>query len=206
MLVLKFKAGANGFGSSSNSAHPSGKGSEDCLAVPEVGAESCKLSDSVIQGREWSNYKIVMDDSSSYTYADMSNSQYTIISQGGQFYLESWEQYNHIPSSTSTYTQGGRPFVVKYGNGRYSRWCYLNTPAHGTQCTTVGYTNTFGVAPHDAGLGGMWVHGWADGGGGFSCGYGSAAESQCTIVHTNRQYDVAHYVCAGCGASHDKIN
>jgi len=107
--------------------------------------------------------------------------EYIIKSTSGQFDVKMCANYNQVSSTT---------------NGHYQQWCYKNKPSHGNQCGTISASNTYGPTPHEAGQGGYWVHGHESGVGGFSCGFGNAAEASCSV--TNRVYAVSMYACVGC--------
>jgi hypothetical protein len=121
-----------------------------------------KLSNTQIDALSWTTWRIEV----------VGDAARRIRSQSGaQFPVSFPSHYTAFPSGSNH-------------NGRNQTWCYENVPAHGTQCGALGDTNTYGVSPHEGGQGGFWIHATHTSGGsigGFSCGFGSAAETNCTL-------------------------
>jgi len=173
MLVAKYNTEFNGLCGHT----PRDPASTGCLGSPAIGNEvHCRIADAQLNALTWQSWKIVRDDVAS----GPQQPNYIIISQEGQFPVEFCAHHSAVSTRRT--------------NGRNMRWCYLNQPPHGSRCSTLGNTNTYGVTPHEGGQGGVWNHHPSTGAGGFSCGYGSAAESSCTVT----AYTIAMYACVGC--------
>jgi len=139
-----------------------GQGLAD-MAVAPVTVDA-KVSDATINALSWTTWRIeVVGDPTRH-----------VLSQSGSQFNVAWT------TNYNAWTSGSAD------NGRNQQWCYVDTPAHGTQCYAIGNTNTYGVSPHEASNGGFWIHtphattGSSGVIGGFSCGFGTAAESGCT--------------------------
>ncbi|TNF24212.1 MAG: hypothetical protein EP329_25415 [Deltaproteobacteria bacterium] len=144
------------------------------MAFPEVTSDA-KVADAAINALTWTQWRIEVDGDAARH----------ILSQSGSQFNVAWtSNYNAWPSGSAD-------------NGRNQQWCYVNVPAFGTQCYNIGNTNTYAVSPHEANNGGTWVHaphattGSSGAIGGFSCGFGTAAESSCTIF---TGLDIRHWV------------
>ena len=109
----------------------------------------------------WTSWRIEgVGDSSRHLYSN----------SGSQFEMAWDAHYSQFASGTTQ-------------NGRNIEWCYYQTPQYGDQCTTLNNTNTYSVSPHESGEGGHWNHSPSTNVssiGGFSCGFNSDAESNCT--------------------------
>jgi len=175
VLVSKFDLTVSGGLCSSSPLEPVGTG---CLGDVSVGTKVCKFTDSQLNSLVWEAWKIVQDDRAD----GPGDPQRIITNQAGQFDVSYCSNYNQVSGTT---------------NGHNQEWCYKNTPSAGTRCGDVQSTNTYGPSPHEAGQGGFWIHSESNGGGGFSCGFGSAAESSCTETSG---YAVHMYACVGCTA------
>ncbi|PKN58204.1 MAG: hypothetical protein CVU56_07150 [Deltaproteobacteria bacterium HGW-Deltaproteobacteria-14] len=143
------------------------------MAVAPVTSDA-KVSDAAINALTWTEWRIEVDGDPARQ----------ILSQSGQQFNVAWT------TNYNAWTSGSAD------NGRNQTWCYDQVPAYGTQCYAIGNTNTYAVSPHEASNGGTWVHtphatAGASAIGGFSCGFGTSAEANCTVFNG---LDIRHWV------------
>jgi hypothetical protein len=151
-LVVKYSM--NGVPTDANATNESDMASQSMNGI-------AKLADTDINAIDWTTWRIEgVGDSSRHLYNN----------NGVKFDVQWGTNYTSLSSGTTT-------------NGRNQEWCYYNTPSYGVQCSTVTDTNTHSVSPHEGSQGGHWIHinsTSTSSTGGFSCGYNSSAESNCT--------------------------
>jgi hypothetical protein len=161
-LVTEYLNGANGNGVSLLA------GAENATELTNDSvAGRAKFADAFINALPWTSYRI-----------DLAGDPTRQIRTDNRFTVQ-WNAASGAVNGTL--------------NGHNLSWCYGGTPAAGTQCSTLGNTNTYGVSPHEGGLGGHWIHGPTSATiGGFSCGFGGAAETSCSRYSDS--FGVRHWV------------
>lgn len=178
MLIQKWgtKNGGKGTGPCNGSKTA---GSNCKLDTPSLAGEDgrpCAFPDSFTNDIVWSKFRITANDDGSGA-----DPQRIITTKKANKPFEVQTCLPHHASQPHT------------GNGRHHEWCYSHSPTQHScaGCMQMKGTNTAGVSPHEAGMGGHWVHGDGECRGhdcGFSCGMGHGCETGCTIFSYTSQH------------------
>ena len=179
---------AIGIGDGSGTPIPVDSGERGTLALG--GGYKGRLSDGTINNMDWNYCWLGMCDNDSdevhKPQADgrctMDANRQLFSTAGAKFNVQFNAQYNTFSGGTTD-------------NGRNQTWSYKGTGgsggtaltgskrqpsgnvtnANGSTDRAIGNTNTYGIAPHDAGIGGAWIFAGngGDGGGNFNNGFDS---------------------------------
>ena len=152
------------------------------------GGRRGRLSDTVINNLSWTYAWVGMTDNDSDGPGWTSGRN--TMDPGRQLFTTSGTKFNiGFNTQNSTYTSGSTD------NGRNQTWSYKGTGGSSGSSLTgsprqpsgnvingagstdyaIGNTNTYGVTPHDAGIGGAWIFAGngSTGGGNFNNGFGA---------------------------------
>ena len=175
-------AAGSGGGSPIPTGNNDGKGT-----LKAMGSNRGRQSDSIINGMTWNYCWIGMTDNSSEGAYSIHNSGRCSMDPGRQIFSTTGNKFNvGFNTQNSGYSSGSTD------NGRNQLWSYKGpggssgssltssgrqngTVINGAGSTdrTINNTNTYGIAPHDAGIGGAWIFNGngTDGGGNFNNGF-----------------------------------
>lgn len=177
---------AIGIGDGSGTPIPTNSGERGTLALG--GGFKGRLSDGTINNMDWNYAWLGMCDNDNDEVAKpigggrctMDANRQLFSTSGSKFNVQFNAQWNTFSSGTTD-------------NGRNQTWSYKGTGGSGGSFLTgskrqpsgniinsngstdraIGNTNTYGIAPHDAGIGGAWIFAGngGDGGGNFNTGF-----------------------------------
>jgi len=179
---------AIGIGDGSGTPIPTDSGERGTLALG--GGFKGRLSNSTINNMDWNYAWVGMCDNDSDEVAKPTGGGRCTMDANRQLFSTSGSKFNvQFNSQWSTFSSG------TLDNGRNQTWSYKGTGgsggsfltgskrqpsgnvinANGSTDRAIGNTNTYGIAPHDAGIGGAWIFAGngGDGGGNFNNGFGA---------------------------------
>ena len=176
------------FGDGSGTPIPINSGERGTLAMG--GGYKGRLSNAVINNMDWNYVWLGMCDNDSDEVAKPTGGGRCTMDANRQLFSTSGTKFNVAFNAQHSTFSGGTT-----DNGRNQTWSYKGTGgsggssftgskrqpsgniinANGSTDRTIGNTNTYGIAPHDAGIGGAWIFAGngGDGGGNFNNGFGA---------------------------------